>query len=104
MEAASALEKVMAMSEQNTELEKTKLAEGRVVCFGATEEHPSGFTYSGDTLSLSLPKWYSWDPQPDITVYELARCMPILVAHNRVDLEIQAAPPEVRRHFKEVLG
>lgn len=44
---------------------------------------------------------YKWDPEPDITAYELAICLPALLDYNKADLSmiIQQLPPEARRHF-----
>ena len=41
---------------------------------------------------------YIWEPQPDITPYELALCMPILV--TRCSAGVKDLPAEARRHFK----
>ena len=52
--------------------------------------------------SIQYPK--RWRPQPDITIYELALCAPILnalVTIWRVDVEqmIGSLPVEAQRHF-----
>ena len=56
-------------------------------------------------MSIRYPK--RWQPQPDITIYELALCMPIVAAIStmwRVDIEqmIGSLPVEARRHFATV--
>jgi len=42
-----------------------------------------------------------WEPEPDITVYELAVALGVMFAalHNNVDNVVDALPDEVRRHF-----
>lgn len=41
---------------------------------------------------------YLWDPKADITAFELARCMPVLVTG---DFEIyNRLPDECKRHWK----
>ena len=47
---------------------------------------------------------YIWEPEPDITVYELAVALGILIAalHNNVEPALEALPDEVRRHFTTV--
>jgi hypothetical protein len=59
------------------------------------------------TLAPPLDRhWYSWEPQPDITPYELAlglaAILPNVVDRNpfRTHVElIDDLPPEVKRHF-----
>lgn len=56
---------------------------------------------------LQIPiKLYSWTPQPDITVYELAKCVPVFGISNNwlreVSAFIEGLPEECRRHFTEV--
>lgn len=45
-----------------------------------------------------------WDPQPDITTYELALCMKVLLYKfpNRAALEenFRNQPEDVKRHFQ----
>ena len=53
------------------------------------------------------PKEYLWKPQEDITAYELALCMPALLAvtgdcwQNWEQL-INELPEGVQRHFEEI--
>lgn len=65
---------------------------------------------TSDTLTFStmpVPKYYVWNPKPDITASELAQAlvvlMPALACHqfNCPDIgpAIEALPPEVKRHF-----
>ena len=53
--------------------------------------------------SKPTSKSYIWDPQPDITSYELARALPLAMGWSRGSTmrAIEDAPPELRRHFKE---
>lgn len=56
-------------------------------------------TGTGTTaLTVKPARNYLWDPQPDITSYELARALPFALGYSPA---IETAPPEVRRHFKE---
>jgi hypothetical protein len=61
------------------------------------------FTITGRTraipvLGMALPGViWSFAPQPDITAYELARLLPILLAPNTVDIATLDA--ELQRHF-----
>lgn len=49
-----------------------------------------------------LYKTWVWEPKPDITVYELAVAIPLLTTRAwNVGQAIEAAAPEVRRHFRE---
>ena len=59
-------------------------------------EKVAGTTYT--------PKSYSWNPQEDITTYELALCLPVLlISIHRLPVETQIndLPENCRRHFKE---
>lgn len=47
---------------------------------------------------------YLWKPQENITAYELALAMPILIGrdwHQDYGKMIEALPPEARRHFEK---
>lgn len=53
------------------------------------------------------PKSYSWEPKEDITAYELAQCMPILMAMSlgyQVEGAISDLPDNSKRHFREEWG
>lgn len=51
-----------------------------------------------NSLVLSNPGMsYRWEPEPDITTYELALCIPFLVGGWAKDIE--TLPHEARRHF-----
>ena len=45
-----------------------------------------------------------WEPEPDITVYELAVALGILLAalNNNVEEAMESLPDEVRRHFTSI--
>lgn len=50
------------------------------------------------------PKSYSWEPQEDITAYELAQCMPVLITAIMgfpVEHAINDLPENCKRHFTE---
>lgn len=50
------------------------------------------------------PKSYSWNPQEDITTYELALCLPVLLTSIYVlpvETQINDLPENCRRHFEE---
>jgi hypothetical protein len=65
-----------------------------------------GKLITGDLSSFSItiksPKRYSWKPREDITAYELALCLPILMG-NGWDIEpvVHTLPENARRHFEE---
>lgn len=52
------------------------------------------------------PVHYAWQPQGDITVYELALCLPLMVwrfeSEEEFNERVEALPAEARRHFKEI--
>ncbi len=58
------------------------------------------------TLKMTLPVYYHWHPQSDITTYELALCIPILVfpVQGYSGVDIRKLPREVWRHFKEMMS
>lgn len=66
------------------------------------EDIPFGAVGVTQLPSIIYPQ--IWKPKPDITIYELALCMPVvmaLVSLWRVDKEnmLAALPPEAKRHF-----
>jgi hypothetical protein len=58
-------------------------------------EPPSG-------LMLRVQKRYDWKPKEDITAYELALCVPVMLSNGGWGLEcmIEALPESARRHFE----
>jgi hypothetical protein len=48
-------------------------------------------------------KTYLWKPKEDITPYELALCLPIMLDKRIMDFEelILSLPENVQRHFEE---
>jgi hypothetical protein len=46
-------------------------------------------------LASSVPAVFRWEPRPDITVYELALCLPCVVPEP-------VALPELREHARRV--
>lgn len=57
----------------------------------------------GYIVETSYSRQYNWQPQPDITAYELALCLPVLVgtSGHGVGEQIDKLPAEARRHFVE---
>lgn len=49
------------------------------------------------TMPLRKPKRVQWNPLPDITAYELARCIPVLMAMNSFPEDL--IPEDCERHF-----
>ncbi len=56
----------------------------------------------GDFIVLKL----KWTPQPDITAFELAQCMSVLIAslakysgNEQATREFEKLPTEAKRHF-----
>ena len=50
--------------------------------------------------TIRSPRPVSWEPKADITTFELAQAMPILISHGYdLDLKVAALPAEVARHF-----
>lgn len=63
-----------------------------------------------DTALLSeqffsrLPKQYNWRPKPDITVYELALAVPVLLLRlYDIETAVKSLPESVQRHFEEAV-
>jgi hypothetical protein len=49
------------------------------------------------------PKTYTWNPRKDITSYELARAIEVMMTgmmKGDVDLAFDRLPAEAKRHFK----
>lgn len=65
-----------------------------------------GIWIEGERIDKTYqPKSYSWEPQEDITAYELAQCLPALLVSIKglvVQPEIERLPENCRRHFEEV--
>jgi len=54
-------------------------------------------------MATLRPRGFRWAPQPDITAYELAICVPVFTPTGWGNLEmIDQLPPEARRHFVEM--
>lgn len=51
-------------------------------------------------IFIRWSKGYRWQPQADITVYELALCVGPLATNSPEGVE--ALPPEAKRHFVEI--
>jgi len=50
------------------------------------------------------PAYMLWSPQPDITVFELAKLMPVLVSRGPIAECMLPPDANLRRHFKPVEG
>jgi len=55
-------------------------------------------------ITVHTPKTLIWDPQPDITTYELALCVPLLITVGHQHLFYDQLPEGARRHWKEEDG
>ncbi len=72
--------------------------DGNLLRIDQTGEHPPLAT------NIWQPVRYNWKPHQDITAYELALCLPILLAHTagqgiHFGNMIEDLPSEARRHF-----
>lgn len=56
---------------------------------------PVTFTYK-----FLQPVTITWNPQPDITVYELARLLPVLFMHTGIMPDDIPKEPELLRHLE----
>lgn len=65
---------------------------------------PEGIKSATITHLIQLPKQYNWSPKEDITAYELALAVPILIYARHGDIEnlVNGLPENCRRHFEEV--
>jgi hypothetical protein len=67
-----------------------------------TLKHLTG-TLPQSVMTFKPPRQYNWHPQPDITVYELALCLPVFFSVGwGVGESIDRLPPEALRLFVEV--
>lgn len=70
-------------------------------------------TYQNDLKSLKASNLYlnlklieidtrrlDWEPAEDITAYELAACLPILLGYGQALRQYDALPSGVKRHFR----
>lgn len=66
----------------------------------------SEIKYTGTEFSIRIPKQVKWGPQEDITPYELAQAMPVLLMMASAaylysaEGSVLALPQCVQRHFK----
>jgi hypothetical protein len=51
---------------------------------------------------IYIPQELIWDPQPDITTYELALCIPLFTSRGRLHQFYTQLPPEAQRHWQRV--
>jgi hypothetical protein len=66
-------------------------------------EDTKGLFISGDsrTIKFVYPLSIDWQPMPDITTFELAQAMPILISRSSImPDQFDAYPESVKRHFK----
>lgn len=94
------------MSEEE---DKTSIISGIIGSYNLDSDGPmsgSVFVPTNDLYlgQLKLPKYYQWSPKEDITAYELACCVPVLVIINSgaVEYAVNGLPEEAKRHFKLV--
>jgi len=51
---------------------------------------------------IHTPDDLIWDPQPDITTYELALCLPLFTPQGRQHQFYSQLPAEAQRHWQRV--
>ena len=54
---------------------------------------------------IQMPKQWLWKPQEDITAYETALCLPVLICADgfQRDKMIASMPENFARHFEEIV-
>ncbi len=52
------------------------------------------------TFTIHTPKDLIWEPQPDITTYELALCVPLFSTIGRQHHFYDQLPAEAQRHWR----
>jgi hypothetical protein len=52
------------------------------------------------THTIHIPAPLVWEPQPDITTYELALCMPLFHSVGRHHQLYAQLPPGAQRHWR----
>jgi hypothetical protein len=53
-------------------------------------------------FKIFIPDSFYWEPQPDITAYELALCIPLFSSSGRLHQFYDQLPPEAQRHWRRV--
>ena len=55
-------------------------------------------------LENDRPASWIWQPQPDITAYEVAQCIPAFYFTDidAMDYYVRCLSPKCKRHFKEI--
>lgn len=57
----------------------------------------------GGEFKFKMPARYAWEPSEDITTYELALCVPVLlVGWHEIEAAIQRLPDGAKRHFRPI--
>jgi len=69
--------------------------ENEIHCLTVEEAYKLGLAYDS-IFEIRQPKSYEWVPQPDITTFELAQCLPAFFTGN-----IESLSAECKRHWKE---
>lgn len=66
-------------------------------------KEPIAITTDGEEFTIAvMPEHYIWKPRKDITAYELALALPVLVSHcYGIEQMMKDWPETVRRHFEE---
>ena len=49
---------------------------------------------------IHVPDDLVWDPQPDITAYELALCIPLFTSMGRLHQYYSQLPESAQRHWR----
>ncbi len=62
---------------------------------------PNGCATVTNPIGTISTRRILWNPQPDITTYELALSMPLLLASRGWETVFDGFPPEVKRHWRE---
>jgi hypothetical protein len=50
--------------------------------------------------TIHVPHELVWDPQPDITAYEIAVSLPLFAGHGREHQYYSQLPPYAQRHWR----
>lgn len=68
-----------------------------------SEQDLSQFITTTSVFGIKQPKMFAWEPQPDISTFELAQAVPVFSMSYGVGQSdfIEALPANVRRHFRE---
>lgn len=70
-------------------------------CCDHNDDDSDGCIKCSDLLNITIysDPYYTYDPKPDITIYELSLIMPIFFGGS--SLYVDGLPPEAKRHFRK---